>query len=38
MAKKIYRTEDDRLIAGVCGGIAKYIDTDPTINFKIRKF
>ena len=27
--RKLYRSEKDRLIAGVCGGIAEYFDTDP---------
>ncbi|MBQ8046680.1 MAG: PspC domain-containing protein [Prevotella sp.] len=30
MYKKIVRS-DDRIIAGVCGGIANYFDFDPTI-------
>ena len=29
--KRIYRLESDRLIAGVCGGIAEYFVIDPTI-------
>ena len=30
--KKLYRTRGkDRMIAGVCGGIAEYFDIDPTI-------
>lgn len=29
--KRIYRTEDDRVIAGVAGGIADYLDIDVTI-------
>jgi len=29
--KRIYRSESDRLIAGVCGGIAQYFVIDPTI-------
>jgi len=30
--KKLYRTRGkDRMIAGVCGGIAEYLDADPTI-------
>lgn len=29
MAKKIYLSRDDRIIAGVCGGIAKTYDIDP---------
>jgi phage shock protein PspC (stress-responsive transcriptional regulator) len=31
MTKKIYRSESDRMIAGVCGGIGEYFDIDPTI-------
>lgn len=29
--KKLYRSENDRKIAGVCGGIAEYFDIDSTI-------
>jgi len=29
--KRLYRSEDDRMIAGVCAGLAKYVDIDPTI-------
>jgi phage shock protein PspC (stress-responsive transcriptional regulator) len=28
---KIYRSRNNRLIAGVCGGIGEYFNTDPTI-------
>jgi phage shock protein C len=28
--KKLYRSSD-RIIAGVCGGIAEYFDLDPTL-------
>lgn len=31
MKKKIYRSESDRKIAGVCGGIAEYFDLDSTL-------
>jgi len=32
MAKKrLYRSTKNRMIAGVCGGIAEYFDTDPTV-------
>jgi len=31
MAKRIYRSETDKKIAGVCGGFAEYFDLDPTI-------
>jgi phage shock protein C len=30
MAKKLTRVQNGK-IAGVCGGIAKYLDLDPTI-------
>ncbi|MBU8908658.1 PspC domain-containing protein [Desertibacillus haloalkaliphilus] len=29
--KRLYRTQDDRKLAGVCGGIARYFNMDPTI-------
>lgn len=31
MSKKLYRSENDRIIAGVCGGIAEYFDIDSSI-------
>ena len=31
MKKKIYRSESDRRIAGVCGGIGQYFDVDSTL-------
>ncbi len=31
MAKRLYRSRSDRMIWGVCGGLAKYFDIDPTI-------
>jgi phage shock protein C len=31
MAKRLYRSKKDRMIAGVCGGIAEYFDIDPVI-------
>ena len=31
MTKKMYRIENGKMIAGVCGGIAKYFEIDPTI-------
>ena len=30
MNKKLYRS-NDRKIAGVCGGLAEYINIDPTV-------
>ncbi len=29
--KKLYRSETNKMICGVCGGIADYIHVDPTI-------
>ena len=29
--KKLYRSESNRVIAGVCGGIAEYFEIDPTL-------
>ena len=31
MEKKLYRSNTDYKIAGVCGGIARFFDIDPTI-------
>ena len=31
MEQKLYRSRTDRMIWGVCGGLAKYFDIDPTI-------
>lgn len=31
MAKKLYRSRNSRLIAGVCGGLAEYFNIDPII-------
>jgi len=29
--KRLYRSRDDRMVAGVCAGLADYIGVDPTI-------
>lgn len=29
--KRLFRSETDRKIAGVCGGIGEYLDVDSTI-------
>ena len=29
--KKLYRSRTDRIIAGVCGGLAKYFEVDPLL-------
>lgn len=31
MTKRLYRSRDERMLAGVCGGIAEYLDADPTV-------
>lgn len=31
MTKKLYRSKKDRMIAGVCGGLAEYFNIDPVI-------
>jgi len=30
-SKKLLRSNKNKLIAGVCGGIGEYLDIDPTI-------
>ena len=29
--KKLYRSSTNKMISGVCGGVADYINVDPTI-------
>lgn len=29
--KKLYRSESDRMLGGVCGGIAEVYDFDPSL-------
>ena len=29
--KRLYRTTDDKMLAGVCGGVAEYFNLDPSI-------
>ena len=31
MAKKLYRSNSQKMLAGVCGGLAEYLDTDVSI-------
>ena len=31
MQKKLYRSKSDRKIAGVCGGVAEYLNIDATV-------
>lgn len=29
--KRLYRSANDKMIAGVCGGMAEYFEIDPTL-------
>ncbi len=29
--KKLYRIEQGKMLCGVCGGLAEYLDMDPTV-------
>ena len=29
--KKLYRSNSNKMICGVCGGVADYINIDPTV-------
>lgn len=29
--KRLYRSNKDRLLGGVCGGLAEYLNIDPTV-------
>ena len=29
--KRLYRSNNNKMICGVCGGVAEYINIDPTI-------
>ncbi len=29
--KKLYRSRENRMIAGVCGGLGEYLNIDPTL-------
>ena len=31
MVRKLFRSKEDRIIAGVCGGMAEYLNVDSTI-------
>jgi phage shock protein C len=31
MEKRLYRSKDERMIWGICGGIAKYFGVDPVL-------
>lgn len=30
-SKKLYRSRTDKMVAGVCGGLGKYLSIDPTL-------
>ena len=29
--KRLYRSRDNRMICGICGGLAEYFNVDPTL-------
>ncbi|MFH1786490.1 MAG: PspC domain-containing protein [archaeon] len=29
--KRLYRSGEDKLVAGVCGGLGEYLEMDPTL-------
>ncbi len=29
--RRLYRSRSEKILGGVCGGIAEYLDTDPTV-------
>jgi len=29
--KELYRSKEDRMIGGVCGGIGEFLETSPTV-------
>ena len=31
MAKKLYRSTTQKMLGGVCGGLAEYFDMDPSL-------
>ncbi|MEI6580054.1 MAG: PspC domain-containing protein [Eubacteriales bacterium] len=31
MNKRLYKSRTDKMVEGVCGGIAKYLNLDPTV-------
>ncbi len=31
MEKRLLKSKTERMICGVCGGIAEYLNTDPTV-------
>ena len=31
MEKRLYKSRENRMVGGVCGGIAEYFNVDPTL-------
>jgi phage shock protein C len=31
MAKKLYRSQENKVLAGICGGIGEYFNIDPVL-------
>lgn len=31
MSKRLYKSNENKMLDGVCGGIAEYFDIDPTL-------
>ena len=31
MQKRLHRSRTEKMIAGVCGGVAEYLEVDPTL-------
>ena len=31
MEKKLYKSKTDKKLCGVCGGLAEYLNVDPTV-------
>lgn len=31
MGKRLYKSEDNRILCGVCGGVGEYLGIDPTL-------
>lgn len=31
MKKRLYRSKKDKMLTGICGGIAEYFDVDPSL-------
>ena len=31
MSKRLYKTEENKMVSGVCGGVAEYFSIDPSL-------